>query len=43
MGTLFRAFVALVDDADFWLPLAGLVLIGVGMAVTLLHLLGYSR
>ena len=43
MRQIFRVFVDLVDDVDFWLPLAGLVLIGAGAAVTLLHLLGTHR
>jgi hypothetical protein len=43
MRYLFRLFTSLVDDAEFWLPLAGLVLIGAGMAMTLLHVFGYAR
>jgi len=43
MRHFFRALASLVDDAEFWLSLAGLLLVGVGMAVTLLHAFGVSR
>lgn len=43
MRYVLSALTSLADDAEFWLSLAGLVLIGVGMAATLLHLFGYAR
>lgn len=43
MRALLRALVGFVDGPEFWLSLAGLVLVGTGMAITLLHWMGFLR
>lgn len=43
MRTLLRTLVGLAEGPELWLSLAGLVLVGAGMAITLLHWAGYFR
>ena len=43
MRRLARLLSDVVDDVEFWLPALGLLLIGIGILVTILHVFGRSR
>jgi hypothetical protein len=43
MRRLSRLLSDVVDEAEFWLPALGLLLIGIGILVTILHVLARAR
>jgi hypothetical protein len=43
MRGLARLLSEVVDEVEFWLPALGLLLIGTGILVTILHVFGRAR
>jgi len=43
MRRLARLFSDVVDGAEFWLPALGLLVIGIGILVTILHVFARAR